>query len=391
MILYKKDSKDKIRFVEIYPEGDKVVQKHGILDGAIVYNESKCIGKNIGKSNETTPERQAELEAQSKLLKKLDEGYYKTIDEANNETVVLPMLAKDFKEEVHKVSYPVYVQPKYDGMRCLKQKNILKSRKNKEIDTMPHIMDTLAHLNEVLDGELYAHGLSFQENMKLIKKYKKNKDINKIKHILKEMCEHEYIFDGELYAHGKNFQENIKINKKYREGESEEVKYHVYDLVIPDLSFKDRYDILEQIINNESLSHIELVPTYLIYNKEELNEIHEVFLKDGYEGTIVRLEDGKYEINKRSSSLLKYKDFKDISCKIIEVMPSEKRPKQGIFICEHSGNFFGCGMKFSHAEREEILINKENYIGKTAEIRFFEYTEDGIPRFPVAVGIRLDK
>ena len=113
MILYKKDSKGKIRFVEIYPEGDKVVQKHGILDGAVVYNESKCIGKNIGKSNETTPERQAELEAQSKLLKKLDEGYYKTIDEANNETVVLPMLAKDFKEEVHKVSYPVYVQPKY--------------------------------------------------------------------------------------------------------------------------------------------------------------------------------------------------------------------------------------------------------------------------------------
>ncbi len=30
-------------------------------------------------------------------------------------------------------------------------------------------------------------------------------------------------------------------------------------------------------------------------------------------------------------------------------------------------------------------------MGKTAEIRFFEYTEDGIPRFPVAVGIRLDK
>ena len=25
------------------------------------------------------------------------------------------------------------------------------------------------------------------------------------------------------------------------------------------------------------------------------------------------------------------------------------------------------------------------------KIRFVEYTEDGIPRFPVAVGIRLDK
>ena len=48
MILYKKDSKDKIRFVEIYPEGDKVVQKHGILDGAVVYNESKCIQTYFG-------------------------------------------------------------------------------------------------------------------------------------------------------------------------------------------------------------------------------------------------------------------------------------------------------------------------------------------------------
>ena len=347
MVLYKKDSKGKIRFVEIYSNENKVIQKHGIIDGKVVSNESECVGKNIGKLNETSPEEQAILEANAKIVKKLDEGYFKSIEEANNGDVILPMLAKDFKIEEHKVVYPVFVQPKIDGMRCLKNKKVLKSRKNKDITTMGHI--------------------------------------------LKEMCEHEYIFDGELYAHGKNFQENMELIKKYREGESEEVKYHVYDLVIPDLSFKDRYDILEQIINNESLSHIELVPTYLIYNKEELNEIHSVFLKNGYEGTIVRTEDGKYEINKRSSSLLKYKDFKDISCKIIEVIPSEKRPKQGIFICEHRGNSFGCGMKFSHAEREKILINKEHYIGKTAEIRFFEYTEDGIPRFPVAVGIRLDK
>ena len=48
-------------------------------------------------------------------------------------------------------------------------------------------------------------------------------------------------------------------------------------------------------------------------------------------------------------------------------------------------------MKFSHAEREEILQNKDQYIGQMAEIRFFEYTEDGLPRFPVCHGFRLDK
>ena len=346
MILYKKDSKGKIRFVEIYSNENKVIQKHGIIDGKVVSNESECVGKNIGKLNETSPEEQAVLEANAKIVKKLDEGYFKSIEEANNGDVILPMLAKDFKTEEHKVSYPVYVQPKYDGMRCLKQKNILKSRKNKEIDTMPHIMDTLAHLNEVLDGELYAHGLSFQENMKLIKKYTPN--------------------------------------------ESEKVKYIVYDLVDTSLVFEDRYKLLKSIIENNESEHIELSPTYIVNNTDELNEIHSKFLSEGYEGTIVRIPYGKYEINKRSSTLLKYKDFKDIACEIIDVIPSEKRPTHGIFVCEHNGVTFGCGMKFSHAEREEILINKENYIGKTAEIRFFEYTNEGIPRFPVAVGIRLD-
>jgi hypothetical protein len=48
-------------------------------------------------------------------------------------------------------------------------------------------------------------------------------------------------------------------------------------------------------------------------------------------------------------------------------------------------------MKFSHAEREQILIDKSDYIGKPGEIRFFEYSEDGIPRFPVFHGVRIDK
>ena len=49
---------------------------------------------------------------------------------------------------------------------------------------------------------------------------------------------------------------------------------------------------------------------------------------------------------------------------------------------------FNCGMKFSHAEREEILANKEKYIGKKAEVRFFEYTDGGLPRFPICYGFR---
>ena len=91
--------------------------------------------------------------------------------------------------------------------------------------------------------------------------------------------------------------------------------------------------------------------------------------------------------------MILYKKDSKGKIRFVEIYSNENKviQKHGIFICEHNGITFGCGMKFPHKFREEVLINKEYYIGKTAEIRFFEYTEDGIPRFPVAVGIRLDK
>ena len=347
--IYKLDNKGKLRYITISTKDNILIQTSG-LEGSskAVIHESECTAKNIGRSNETTPQEQVILEAKSKIRAKLEEGYYETIEETQKEVIILPMLAKDFKEEEYKVSYPFHVQPKLDGMRCLKRHQILKSRKNKEIDTMYHIANEIVHVEDIMDGELYVHGLSFQENMKLI--------------------------------------------KKYRKGESEKVKYHVYDLVIPNIKFSERYSLLKLILSKEKLEHIELVPTYVVDNKQELLEKHKQFLSEGYEGTIIRHSDCGYEINKRSSSLLKFKDFQDLACKIVDVKPSEKRPTQGIFICKlEDGRTFGTGMRFSFEEREEILINKTNYIGKTAELRFFEYTDEGLPRFPICIGFRLDK
>lgn len=346
--IFKKDSKEKIRFLTISTEGNKIIQVSGLVDSPNpITNISECRGKNTGKANETTAEQQAVSEATAKIKKKLEEGYYESIEEAEGGDLVLPMLAKDFVKEEKKVIYPCYAQPKLDGMRALKDKLNLTSRKAKAITTMGHISRELSHLN--------------------------------------------YIFDGELYAHGDNFQRNMELIKKYRPGESETVKYHVYDVVFPDLSFKDRLLLLESVFERNSLYHIELVPTIIVNNKEELLEAHKNFLEQGYEGTMVRHGDDGYAINKRSSSLLKFKDFEDIACTIVDVEASEKRPEQGIFICAlEDGRTFGCGMRFSHEQRAEFLTNKEDYIGQTAEVRFFEYSTEGIPRFPVAVGIRLD-
>lgn len=340
--LYKKDSKGKIRVLFVsaneITEG-QLIQRSGLLDGKQVTHSSICKPKNIGKVNETTPSIQAIAQAEALVKKKLDEGYFKTIEEAENGEVILPMLAKDFKKEVKKVKYPCYCQPKLDGMRALgSENNTLTSRKGKKIDTVKHLQ--FNHLNgAIIDGELYAHGKTFQENMSLIKKAKKG---------------------------------------------SEEIKFHVYDL-ISDKPFIQRYELLYHLTKNSD--SLILVPTIVVNNEKQLKAQHSKYISQGYEGTIVRHSDAGYGINKRDSQLLKYKDFIDLATKVIDVVPSDKNPKQGVIVCDG----FRCGMKFSHAEREEILKNKENYIGKTVEVRFFEYTDDGLPRFPVAVGFRLDK
>jgi DNA ligase 1 len=381
--IYKKDTKGKIRFLTVSADNGELVQESGIVGGKPIERRSACKAKNVGRANETTPLTQAISEAESKIATKMSEGYFESIDEAENEVVVLPMLAKPYDKEAKKVEFPCYVQPKLDGMRCLiviKDGSVkMFSRKGKEITTLPHII-----------GELMTSGL---DNI---------------------------IMDGELYVHGESFQDNMSLIKKYRPGESEKILFRWYDIV-SDESFEDRNLAINTVFTYRSgFQFIQSVGTYQIHDEGMLKSYHLNFLEDGYEGTMVRWGDAGYKVNGRSSNLLKYKDFLDESYEVVDVKPSDKNPEQGVVVCRvndksivttpdgewlRSGDAslefvgtveegyatFGCGMKFSHAEREEILANKEEYIGQMAEVRFFEYTDSGLPRFPVCVGFRLDK
>lgn len=348
--IYKLDSKGKERFLTVRAEGEDLVQISGLIEtDSPIEHRKTCKAKNVGRSNETTPEEQAILEAESKWKTKIDEGYFETLDDCKNIVVILPMLAKSFDKESKKIDWTgdVYVQPKLDGMRALNLDGKLTSRKGKLIDTMGHITK---ELKEKFNG---------------------------------------HIIDGELYAHGKTFQENMKLIKKYRANTSEEVKFHVYDMVSDD-NFTERYEKLKEI--TQGAEQLVVVPTYKITSKEELDTYHAQFISEGYEGSIVRHGKAPYKVKGRSSSLLKYKDFKDIVVKLIDVVPAEQRSEWGVPVLEmEDGRTFRAGTRLSHDERKDLLSNKQNYIGKTAEIRYFEETDDGLPRFPVCVGFRLDK
>ena len=353
--LYKLDSKGKIRLWRIYAEGATIVQEAGLLDGKLVINKKEATSKNEGKSNETTPEQQAISEIESSIKEQLRTGYCVTIQGAKNSEVVLPMLAHSYEGHKHKIDWNnCFIQPKLDGQRCLAfcKANgdvTLMSRDAKEILTMGHIKKELSAIKKdvILDGELYNLELgSFQEQMKAI--------------------------------------------KKYRPGVTEKINFNIYDVVDKAQSFNERFQYIQSLMSTFTSSVLKIHETIKVYNENQMIAHHKTYISQGYEGSIVRWGEESYKVNGRSANLLKYKDFKDMDVTIEDIIPSEQRPTWGQPIFSLKGKKFSAGMKYSHEDRVDFLVNKEKYIGKKAVLRYFELSDEGTPRFPVMVGIRND-
>lgn len=355
--IYKKDSSGKNRFITIKAIGDTITQKSGVVgsDKAVTHTK-ETTPKNIGRSNETSAEEQAILEVESFIKDKLTKGYFLSLNEVDNEVVILPQLAKDYFKEKKKVLYgkdKIVVQAKLDGMRCLafvKATGEVKliSRAGKPIENMMHIEKQLSKLGM------------------------------------------DIILDGELYVFGENFQTNMSYVKKYYEGKSERIIFNVYDVYDDVLPYIERTKVLN-LVNSPSVQRL---PYFEVYNEDEVVSYFEQFVREGYEGLMVKISKSGYKSNARVSELLKYKKFIDIQLPILDIIPADQRPDWGIPIYHWEGakdNILKSNTKMSHEQRIDLLANKEEYIGKMGEVRFFEYSDYGVPRFPVTVGIRLDK
>jgi ATP-dependent DNA ligase len=356
--LYKQDSKGRLRIWSGWTANDQYFLATGLVGGKM--NESKpvtCTAKNIGRSNETTPAFQAIFELNSKYAKKLDEGYYKTKAEALANKTILPMLA--YKYETSRVDWKksgAYISRKLDGHRMLAHCHAngvdLITRKGKAYTTLKHIEKDLKNVYDTY-GDCWL--------------------------------------DGEVYVHGQTFQENTKLIKKYRPGQTDTLSYQVYDIVLSTKNVSEREDELKTIFSLNTFTHVKHVIQYLLHSEEEMREKFSEFIAEGYEGIMIKVPHYGYQVDKRSHGLLKYKEFIDAEFEVVDIIPAPRRTTHGVVVLKHSdGREFQANLKDSWEAREELLTNKQNYIGKWATIEFFEETDSGLPRFPVLHGFRVD-
>ena len=253
-----------------------------------------------------------------------------------------------------------FIQPKLDGVRCYITKDGAFSRNHKEFKTVDHIKDAFKPLFKtnpdlVVDGELYNH--QFKDNF------------NKIISLVRKQ----------------------KPNAQEIDEATRYIQFHWYDYYseMHNYPFKIRNEIIKIQIDELRSRHIVEVSTQQVSLIEEAKLLHEDFLKQGYEGSIVRLNK-PYE-QKRSYNLQKFKDFQDSEAKITGWVEGQgKRTGTiGKFLAiDSNGITFGMPIMDDYKIMEKMYDIADWYIGKTATFTYFQKTPSGSYRHPLFKCIR---
>lgn len=272
-----------------------------------------------------------------------------------------PMLAKQYKQYKHLVSWPCAIQPKLDGIRMMFQNGTMQSRnaRTPEIKTWPshrlrHLRDSLARCppDILLDGELYIHQSSRQT-------------INGI----------------------------AGVNNNEDDERTLKLEYWIFDCVnAKDLNapFTERHGLLSYLFEPSSFTRI--VQTELPMNEAEGDTLYSSFKQRHFEGAIYRQLDESYGFvenctNKenRWTTMLKRKDHLDGEFEIIGVVEGEGKYTGMVGALElqfMDGGIvtFNAGSGLTDDQRERYWTNPP--IGCIVTIRYDILSDQGIPIQP---------
>ena len=261
------------------------------------------------------------------------------------------MKAYPFEEKrLAKWTPPYIVQPKYDGVRCRAiplsgphgEGCILLSSEENVIHSVPHLNEIIAGLGlrAELDGELYCHGMSFEQILSITSR-------------------------------------SVNLHPDYRR-----IQFHCFDIVNDQPQMK-RSLIIE---NLRGLSfHLVISPFWLCSDLDDLKQTYDKVISLGYEGIIVRNSMGPYE-TKRSLWVMKFKPKGSDTYRIIgwkEEVSINGTPKGrigSIVLSSQAGDMFAVSAGLSDEKKAKLWEVREQLAGKDAIVHYQHLTDRKIPK-----------
>lgn len=279
-------------------------------------------------------------------------------DYTSARTVQNPENPDEYFVFLDSVSFPRWVDPKFDGLRTVAFKRNgkveLKTRNGSAIDTLPQIKKTLEDLpydNFVLDGEGMA--ADWNQSSSIIMSDKNTKDDSDMVY---------RVFSG------------LTIEE--------------WDKQVSTTSYESRKDKVSSILGElRSNSKVQPVQGKIVKTYVDIINYYLQCLSEGYEGIMIKDLNAPYAF-KRSDAILKLKPSATYEGVIVGWYEGNKGTKWegkfgGFSILLDNGIITNCGGGFKDEHRIEFGKNPESYYGKILEVKGQPpLTKDGKIRFP---------
>lgn len=265
------------------------------------------------------------------------------------------------------VTYPVKVEPKLDGLRCVA---IVKAGKAQFYTRNGSLLETLPSVAAALEGSTFGD---------------------------------DFVLDGEALGADWNESASVLMSRKYKKDDAG-ITFHVFD-AMPfsdwaaqkcNLSLIERHSYADKIVTTlPAGAPVKRVPGSIVNSERELLQAYSAALNEGHEGVMLKNPTSPYRF-KRSDSILKMKPYVTFEGVIVGHYEGRNGTKNegqfgGFEVVLPNGVVTRVGSGFNDALRAEVqLEGPESFIGKIAELEGQPdpltsdgLTKDGKVRFPV--------
>lgn len=174
----------------------------------------------------------------------------------------------------------------------------------------------------------------------------------------------------------------------------EQLNFYCYDIVDESKTFKERFDILMQMrdeIDNDS--KLKIVDHYELKDLSEIDNYHDQFVADGYEGAVIRDAESKYNPGGRSRDWQKIKKFTDGEFEILGLVEGLREEDMCFLMKTKEGYEFKAKPIGTREDKQYYREHLNEMIGKMATVKYFGMTntEQPVPNLPVWKCLVLDK
>ena len=317
------------------------------------------------------------------------------------------------------------VSTKLDGIRTEFAAGEMVSRslkpiRNKQLQEKYQWLKDYSEKNDCLiDGEMYAHNVSFQmiSSLVMTEDFLDGKKFNQIlKNSTKELTQ---TFTEKDRQHAKDLL--VMYNEEGTDFNNP-LEYFAFDFFSADFPAQlPFYFRKEQMMKIDGL--IIHPQTIMVFPKDTdwLIAHYNDAVKNDYEGLIVKSKQSPYKFGRATINeghAFKFKEFLTEDFEIIDVIQatqvregaekkinelggsvtSKKKDdrvlinKASAFMCRWNGNDFKVSIAEPDTEKQKIWMNKEKYIGEFVECKFMLIgSKDGVPRHGTTLRMRYKK